>query len=451
MEPLELKRLLEKYDVPAPRYTSYPTVPYWSDIPSTKEWFDSINKTLDESKSSWSMYIHIPFCETLCTFCGCNTTITKDHKREPGYLERLLTEWSIYLKECPELKNKPLKEVHLGGGTPTFFSPDHLKELIERLQDNMTLSEDFEGSIEVDPRRTKVEHLQKLYDLGFRRVSMGVQDFDPEVQRLVNRVQSEEITRDLTTAAREMGYTSVNYDLIYGLPKQNLDTMKVLIEKTIEHRPDRIAFYSFALVPWIKPTHRIFKDEDLPVGSKKRELYEYGREELLRAGYVEIGMDHFALPEDSLALSLQEKRLHRNFMGYTAHRTDLLLGLGVSSISESPEIFHQNEKKLPVYERSIDEEKIPTLRGHKLTTEDKVYRELILKLMTEWEVELSTEQAYDLQDFLSSMKEDALIEFSDQTIRVTESGRPFIRNICMGLDMRLRQNQPDRKVFSQSI
>ena len=451
MKALELKRLLEKYDVPAPRYSSYPTVPYWSENPTTEEWMDSINKTLDESNSSWSMYIHIPFCETLCTFCGCNTSITKDHKREPAYLERLVKEWSIYLKNCPELKNKPLKELYIGGGTPTFFSPDNLRALIQRLQDNITLSDDFEGSLELDPRHATPEHLEKLLDLGFKGVSMGVQDFDPEVQRLVNRIQPENITKDLMDAARKMGYKSVNYDLIYGLPKQNLTTMKHLIEKTVEHRPDRIAFYRFAMVPWIKPTHRIYKDEDLPVGAKKRELYEYGREALLKAGYVEIGMDHFALPEDSLAQSKQEKRLHRNFVGYTAHNTELLLGLGVSSISESPEIFHQNEKKLPVYERNIDEDKIPTFRGHVLTSEDRTHRELILKLMTEWEVELSSEQVYDMKEFLHSMEEDGLIEFEDFKITVPEKGRPFIRNICMGLDMRLRHNQPDRKVFSQSI
>ena len=451
MKKVLLKELLEKYDVPTPRYTSYPTVPYWSKSPTTKEWIESVNRTLKKPESSWSMYIHIPFCETLCTFCGCNTTITKNHKRELLYLEHLVKEWSIYLKSCLELKNKPLKELHLGGGTPTFFSPDNLRTLIKRLQETMILSEDFEGSLEVDPRRTKAEHLKKLIDLGFKRVSMGVQDFDPEVQRLVNRIQPEEITKNLIDSAREMGYTSINYDLIYGLPKQNLTTMKHLIKKTIEHRPDRIAFYSFALVPWIKPAHRIFKDEDLPMGVEKRELYEYGREALLNAGYFEIGMDHFALSKDSLTLSQQEKRLHRNFMGYTAHRTDILLGLGVSSISESPEIFHQNDKKLPVYERHIDEAKIPTFRGHVLTDEDKIYRELILKLMTEWEVELDAEQACDLKKFLGAMEEDGLIKFQGQKVYVSEKGRPFIRNICMGLDMRLRSNQPDRKVFSQSI
>lgn len=446
-----MKELLEKYDIPAPRYTSYPTVPYWSKTPEKKEWIKSINATLKNDGSSWSMYLHIPFCETLCTFCGCNTTITKDHRRESLYLDHILKEWNTYLESCPELSKKPLKEMHLGGGTPTFFSPENLHKLIESLQKNITLSDEFEGSLEVDPRRTTPEHLEKLLSLGFKRVSMGVQDFDPEVQRLVNRIQPEDITKNLTLSAREMGYNSVNYDLIYGLPKQNLETMKVLIEKTIEHRPDRIAFYSFALVPWIKPTHRIFKDEDLPAGAEKRQLYEYGRKELLNAGYLEIGMDHFALPEDSLSRSMDGKKLHRNFMGYTALRTDLLLGLGVSAISETPDIFHQNEKKLPVYERRVENGEIPTFRGHVLTDEDKQQREYILKLMTEWEVKLPAEEALELKSYLKTMLEDHLITIDEMLVSVTEQGRPFIRNICMGLDKRLRESQPERKVFSQSI
>ncbi len=447
----KMKELLAKYDIPAPRYTSYPTVPYWEETPKFEQWMSSINSTLSKKDSSWSLYIHIPFCETLCTFCGCNTTITKDHRREAPYLEVLLKEFEIYLKECPDLSKKPLKEIHLGGGTPTFFSPENLGNLIKRILSKVVVSKDFEGSFEVDPRRTNKDHLKALYDQGFKRVSMGVQDFDEEVQRLVNRIQPENITKDLTLAAREMGYTSVNYDLIYGLPKQDLAKIKVLTQKTIEHRPDRIALYSFALVPWIKPTHRIFKDEDLPVGAEKRELYEYSRGELIKAGYVEIGMDHFALPTDSLAKAAETGELHRNFMGYTAHRTDILLGLGVSSISETPDMFHQNEKKLPIYERGIEEGRIPTLRGHIHTDEDKEHRELILKLMTRWEVELSESKINDLREYLKSLIEDELMLFNGSTLKVTEKGTAFLRNICMGLDMRLRSQHPDRKVFSQSI
>lgn len=446
-----MKKLLAKYDIPAPRYTSYPTVPYWDSIPSEQQWIESIKSTLSVQDSSWSLYIHIPFCETLCTFCGCNTTITKDHRRESPYLEILLKEWNKYLDDCPGLETKPIKEIHLGGGTPTFFSPENLTALLKPILERVILDPSFEGSFEVDPRRTTREHLQALYDLGFRRVSMGVQDFDEEVQRLVNRIQPESITRELTNHAREIGYESVNYDLIYGLPKQDLAKMKNLVSKTIDHRPDRIALYSFALVPWIKPTHRIFKDEDLPVGAAKRDLYEYAREELLDVGYVEIGMDHFALAEDSLARSLKDSKLHRNFMGYTAHRTDLLLGLGVSAISETPHIFHQNEKKLPVYEKMVDQGRVATFRGHVLTQEDQEYREMILNLMTQWQVVTTEPLKEDLKSYLSSLLEDELAYFEGDVLHVSESGRPFLRNICMGLDMRLRSKHPDRKVFSQSI
>lgn len=446
-----MKELLAKYDIPAPRYTSYPTVPYWDDSPSTEEWIASINKTLRDEGTTWSMYIHIPFCESLCTYCGCNTTITRNHKKEMPYVERLLKEWSFYLEKSPGLSEKPIKEMHLGGGTPTFLSPESLKNLIGTILKDCNIPEDFEGSIEVDPRRTTKEHLEVLYKLGFKRVSMGVQDFDEEVQRLVNRHQPEELTRSLTTAARKMGYTSVNYDLIYGLPRQDLTKIKEMVKKTLEHNPDRIALYSLAIVPWIKPTHRIFKEEDLPKGGDKRDLYELARKMLIEGGYVEIGMDHFALKSDSLFQSMDEGRLHRNFMGYAATRTDILLGLGVSSISETPYMFHQNEKKLPVFEREVDNGNIPTLRGHKLNEEDRKYRELILKLMTLWEVDLSEEDVKDLKTYLSSALEDELIVFDKNKIVVKEKGRPFIRNIAMGLDKRLRRNNPDRKVFSQSI
>lgn len=444
--------LLSKYDVPVPRYTSYPTVPYWENNPTTEEWINSLKKYFSKDDTKWSMYLHIPFCETLCTFCGCNTIITKDHKREQPYVTHLLKEWSIYLKHIPHIKDKELKEVHLGGGTPTFLSAEHLVELMQALFKDVKKSQDFEASIEVDPRRTKAEQLKALYDIGFRRVSMGVQDFDPEVQRLVNRIQPEEMTLSLTQKARNMGYTSVNYDLIYGLPKQTKESIKVLAEKTLEHKPDRIALYSFALVPWIKPTHRLYKDEDLPMGLEKRELYEIARTILLAGGYKEIGMDHFALETDSLYKAAQAQKLHRNFMGYTHHRTDILLGLGVSSISETPDCFHQNEKKYQIYQRFVENEQIPTLRGHKLSEQDKVRREQILKLMTLGETQLDSKaHEEEVKVFLNELIVDGLVEVKEQKIIVTSKGHPFLRNICMSLDERLRANKPTQQVFSKAL
>ena len=445
--------LFKKYDIPAPRYTSYPTVPYWSENPTTEQWIEELRATYQKPQMSWSLYIHIPFCETLCTFCGCNTSITKDHKREEPYVQLLHKEWEAYLKAVPEIKERPLLQLHLGGGTPTFLSPENLKRLLEPMLKDMKLHpKHFEGSIEVDPRRTTREQLVALRELGFSRVSMGVQDFNPEVQRLVNRKQPKDITENLTKISRELGYQSVNFDLIYGLPKQTIESVKEMAEITCEMRPDRIALYSFALVPWIKPAQRLFKDEDLPVGEEKRKLYEVAREILLNAGYREIGMDHFSLPEDPLSRSEEEGRLHRNFMGYADMRSDVLLGLGVSSISEAPGIFHQNEKVLPVYERRVTNGEIPTFRGHVLSEEDKRRREQILRFMTRWEVELESDaQAKDVADFLTSLREDGLVKLEGRRLSLTEKGRPFLRNACMALDARLRAKQPDTKVFSSAL
>ena len=341
--------LLKKYDIPAPRYTSYPTVPYWTDSPSSEDWMASLEKTFssDFSKASvpWSLYVHIPFCETLCTFCGCNTSITKNHDVEEEYIENLLTEWDLYKERLSDFCTQPLLHFHYGGGTPTFLSPENLKKLTEGLLKDVTLdSKTFEGSIEVDPRRTSFAHLKSVFGLGFKRISLGVQDFNEKVQILVNRVQPFSLVKHVTEEAREVGYESVNFDLIYGLPKQDLDCMKKTIEKTIELKPERIALYSLAFVPWIKPQQRRFKESDLPQGFQKRQLYEFSRKALLGAGYLEIGMDHFALPEDGLSKAKENLTLHRNFMGYTPFRTQILLGLGVSAISESPFCFHQNQK-----------------------------------------------------------------------------------------------------------
>lgn len=445
--------LFKKYDVPAPRYTSYPTVPYWAETPTTSAWIEELKSTFSKPETSWSVYIHVPYCETLCTFCGCNTSITKDHGREEPYVRHLHHEWELYLKAVPEMLERPLMQLHLGGGSPTFLSPSSLKLLLEPMLNRVKRdAKRFEGSIEVDPRRTTREQLEVLRELGFNRVSMGVQDFNPEVQRLINRKQPREMTEAITRTARELGYESVNFDLIYGLPKQTPDSVREMAEITVALRPDRIALYSFALVPWIKPAQRLFKDEDLPVGADKRKLYEIVRAILIEAGYREIGMDHFALPKDSLSLSEESGELHRNFMGYADRRTDVLLGLGVSAISETPGIFHQNEKVLPVYERRVTSGEFPTFRGHVLSDEDRRRREQILQFMTRSQVELESEsQVQDVKGFLSSLIEDGLVELKDRVLLLTPKGRPFLRNACMALDARLRAKMPETKVFSSSL
>lgn len=450
---ISMHELLKKYDIPAPRYTSYPTVPYWTDSPTHEQWMTELKRAADKEDSSWSLYVHIPFCETLCTFCGCNTTITKNHAKEETYLQHLLKEFDLYLSNVPSLKTRPLRQLHLGGGTPTFFSAENLTRLISMMLEKIDIQPElFDGSVEVDPRRTNSAQLKALYDLGFRRVSMGVQDFDANVQRLVNRIQPFEMTEKLTVEAREMGYTSVNYDLIYGLPKQDPEKFRRTIELTLQLRPDRIALYSFALVPWIKPAQRLFKDDDLPVGPEKRDLYEMAYEMLLKAGYIEIGMDHFALPDEALAKSMHSGHLHRNFMGYTEMRTDILLGIGVSAISETPTCFHQNEKVLPVYERTVEEGKIPTFRGHLLSEEDQFHREQILQFMTQSQVKLrDEEQVRDVRDFLRELIDDGLVEISNQTLKISAAGRPFLRNAAMALDHRLRSKNPGTRIFSSAV
>ncbi len=446
---LSLRELIAKYDVPAPRYTSYPTVPHWTESPTQDEWLTSLKSDL---KNSWSLYVHIPFCETLCTFCGCNNSITKSHQVENPYVDRVLKEKEIYFAQNPKFKESPLQLIHLGGGSPSFLQPDSLKKLLMGLHKDVYLAENFEGSMEVDPRRTTKEQLEVLREFGWNRLSLGVQDFNPEVQRLINRIQPFEVTEQVLNWGRELGFDSINIDLIYGLPAQNLEIMNRTIDLTLTLKPDRLALYSFAKVPWIKPQQRLFKDEDIPHGEEKRLLYEVARTRLLDAGYIEMGMDHFALPTDAMSKAAQENKLHRNFMGYTDQKSDVLLGLGVSAISETASCFHQNEKILGLYERKIDQLEIPTLRGHKLTEEDKKLRYQILNLMCEGEVELDEPQVSDIKVFLSEMFNDGLVKFKTQTkLQITNEGKPFLRNACMALDQRLRNQETTKRVFSQSI
>jgi oxygen-independent coproporphyrinogen-3 oxidase len=445
-------QLLDRYDVPVPRYTSYPTVPYWSVDPTTEQWLGEVRKAAANPDATWAIYLHIPFCESLCTFCGCNNVITQNHGREQPYVEVIDKEWAMYLEAIPDLAKRPLRQLHLGGGTPTFLAPESLKAMLEPILKSVSFrSDQFDASVEVNPRVTSREHLQTLFDLGFTRVSMGVQDFNPVVQHLVNREQPFEITEQLTKDAREIGYTSVNFDLIYGLPKQTVESIAETARLTAQLRPDRIALYSFAKVPWIKPAQRLFKDEDLPEGPDKRVLYETARDIFLEVGYIEIGMDHFALPTDSLNVARETGELHRNFMGYTEFKTDILLGLGVSAISETPTCFHQNEKVAPVYERRVRAGEIPTFRGHLLTDEDQSLRKQIVQFMTKLRVTLTPEQVEDARGYLAQLFTDGLVRLEGNELVLTEAGKPFLRNATVLFDKRLRTAAPNQKIFSSSI
>lgn len=446
--------LYKKYDIPAPRYTSYPTVPYWDNAPTTDEWMQSLNSAFENPKNPWSLYIHIPFCESLCCYCACNTTISRNHDRyEDPYVNCILSEMKSYHKAVPALATRALKNIHLGGGTPTFLNPKNLRKMLEGILSNVTIDKDkFEGSIEVHPNYTSDEHLEMLRELGFNRISIGVQDFNINVQKLVNRIQLPKATKKTVDSARRLGFASINFDLIYGLPGQGQNEMVNTMDKTLELRPERIALYSLAIVPWIKPAQRLFKDEDLPNPQEKRALYDYSKTRLLEAGYIEIGMDHFALEKDDLSLALNEGRLHRNFMGYTDQQTDVLLGLGVSSISATPDCFHQNQKVLSLYERQVNKGVIPTMRGHKLNEEDQLVQSQILDLMTKFEINFSNiEQQEAVKKRLAPMIDDGLVRFNGSSLSINESGKAYLRVVCTSLDERLLRAKPNAMTFSKAI
>jgi oxygen-independent coproporphyrinogen-3 oxidase len=454
---MEKQFLLKKYDVPAPRYTSYPTVPYWSGEGfSVERWKETVERTFSESNEGGiGLYIHLPFCESLCTFCGCTRRITKNHAVEAPYIEQLLREWSTYL----ELWGAPprIKELHLGGGTPTFFSPENLHKLISEILSQAEIAEHPEFGFEGHPNNTTVEHLTALYELGFRRLSIGVQDLDPVVQQTINRIQPYGRVESVTRAARETGYDSVNFDLVYGLPRQQLSSVCNTVTKVTQLRPDRIAFYSYAHVPWIKGTaQRNFSEADLPLDAEKRALYEVGRELLEEAGYHEIGLDHFALEGDALYRAAKNKTLHRNFMGYTTAHTKLSLGLGMSSISDSWYAFAQNEKTLKPYSKAVESARSPIFRGHILTEEDLRLRQHILKIMCQFETgwsdaESSSPRMKQGLNRLATLEKDGLVEISGNSLRVLKSGRPFLRNVCMALDARYWERQSENQIFSRAI
>jgi oxygen-independent coproporphyrinogen-3 oxidase len=447
--------LLRKYNVPGPRYTSYPTVPYWERTPTEAEWIEALRARLAPSMTRGAaIYVHIPFCRSLCTYCGCNTRITRNRAIALPYLEAVLAEWRLYLERL-DLEKLPVAEIHLGGGTPTFLTPEELRFLMEGLLARSSIVSDAEFSIEADPRVTTHEQLATLSDLGFRRLSLGIQDFDPRVQAIVNRVQSEQQVRELTECARSLGFTSINYDLIYGLPLQTLASIEQTLGAVARLRPDRIAFYGYAHVPWIKPSQRRFTEADLPEGEAKRALYERGRELLEATGYREIGMDHFALETDSLWSAAQAGTLHRNFMGYTSRRVDPLIGLGVSAIGDAWTAFAQNEKVIEPYEQRVQRGELPMLRGHVLDAEDLELRRLILELMTRfrtsWEASSACDHLGHVPEKLRELVDDELVLLHASGCEVTEHGRAFIRNVCMAFDARLARKAPGTQLFSQTV
>lgn len=460
------KTLIDKYNIPGPRYTSYPTVPFWDEAAfSAEQWENSVVRSFTESNSGEgiSIYIHLPFCEALCTFCACHKRITKQHSVETPYLESVLKEWDLYLElfkskqaEGEQHILPKIKELHLGGGTPTFFSPENLRILLEGIFSKSEIAENPEFSFEGHPNNTSREHLQTLYDLGFRRCSFGVQDYDFQVQKAINRIQPFENVERVTNWAREIGYTSVSHDLVFGLPHQSWEKMEHTIRKTMELKPDRLAFYSYAHVPWIKGVgQRGFDENDLPSGEEKRKLYENGKQLLEDLGYQEVGMDHFSLEHDDLYQSMKNGKIHRNFMGYSSSKTQLMIGLGMSAISDSWYGFAQNEKTVEDYQKRVEEGRIPVFRGHILNEEDLIIRQHILNLMcrleTSWDADNAFPEIENSIEKLREMEEDGLVEISNDKIKITEKGRAFTRNVAMTFDLRMLRNKPETRIFSMTV
>ncbi len=450
--------LIQKYNIPGPRYTSYPTVPYWNiEGFSGKKWQSTVQRSFEESNAEEgiSLYIHLPFCERMCTFCGCHKRITKRHEVEDPYIRAVLKEWKLY---CDLFSSKPIiKQLHLGGGTPTFFSPENLQGLLQGIFRLAKKADDCEMSFEGHPNNTTRRHLEVLYEIGFRRVSYGVQDYNETVQRAIHRLQPFEAVRNVTQWAREIGYTSIGHDIIFGLPFQTLAHIEETIRKTTELMPDRLAFYSYAHVPWLNGNgQRGYKDADLPTADEKRTQYEKGKAALVKAGYYEIGMDHFALTSDRLYQATQLGELHRNFMGYTDARTQLMIGLGASSIGDSWYGFAQNVKNVEEYQHLVENSIIPIYKGHILNQEDQIIREHILNLMVRFETSWA-ENEDRFPDLgwtiaqLTEMESDGLLELTEDHLKVTEKGKPFIRNICMAFDVLLHRKAPETRLFSMTV
>ena len=441
--------LLEKYNRQGPRYTSYPPVPFWKNTPSETSWINHLKSVYSE-KEGMDLYVHVPFCEKLCYYCGCNRIVTKNHSVQDNFVELILAEWGIY---CNFLGFIPkINSLHFGGGTPTFLTPENLEKIITKLAQNK--KENFTGSIEIDPRNTTIEHLDCFKKNGIKRVSLGIQDFDPLVQKAINRAQSFELVESLVKELRKREFESINFDVIYGLPKQNKETITETFRLIKKLRPDLIAYYSYAHLPDRLKNQRLIHSEDLPEGNEKQALYELGKELLAIDGYVDVGMDHFALPDNFLFKARENNRLHRNFMGYVDKKSPVLLGLGPSSISDSSLSFAQNEKGMNEYEIKIKSGQLAITNGHTHDEKDLKIQKIILELMCKNESGIEDIDQIpfwsEVKNDLIEMQEDGIIKFDELKVVVLPSGKKFIRNIAMVFDFYFREKMPAEK-FSRTI
>lgn len=438
-----MKALIQKYDRRGPRYTSYPPVPFWKNKPTQYDWFAELNRSLKEDPFI-DLYLHIPFCEKLCYYCGCHRTITKDKSKSQIYAEALMKEWKVYLQNI----STPFKisSLHFGGGTPTFLRPEDLENLLKKFKSHFT--DDFIGAIEIDPRTVTKAHLDILAKYKFTRMSLGIQDFDANVQRLINRVQSFEMVKELVDKIRQFPDVKLNFDLIFGLPGQNLNTIRDTLQKVSELSPDNIAYYSYAHLPEQIPNQRLIKTEDLPAGETKLELYLAAQEYLKTHGYQDIGMDHFAKIDSHLA----NKELTRNFMGYTDKKSNTLIGLGCSAIGQTQRMFAQNQKDQNLYYESIEVGQLPLANGHMLSKDEERYSSHMQDLFCRGEIAFEQNVQFDqetLQD-LQELEDDGLVIWHSPThLKATQLGKKFLRNIAMAIDPLLKGNA--QTSFSRTI
>ena len=449
---------LARYNRPGPRYTSYPTAPIWNDSFAPAD-LQKIHEEADRAGTPASLYMHIPFCESLCLFCACNVIIQKNHEVAPPYLEILKKEIAHVARSVS--RSRPVVQFHWGGGTPTYLSPDQIEDLFGFTRERFSFSPDAEIGIEVDPRVTTRAHIETLRRLGFNRLSMGIQDFHPEVQKTIHRVQPYELTGELIRSARELGFDSINVDLIYGLPYQTADRFASTVDQIITLAPDRIALFSYAHVPWLKKQQGSFAAH-LPEGMQKFEIFRSGLLKFMEAGYLYIGMDHFAKPGDELAVSQQNRTLHRNFQGYTTKAGASLYGMGVTAISGFDRAYAQNQRDLKKWETAVATGGLATMRGYVLSEEDRLRRAVISRLLCHTVIskqDISAEFGVDFDRHFSDElarleipRADGLLTIDNDEIRATWLGRIFIRNLAMIFDPYLEKQHLDAKpLFSKTL
>ncbi len=449
---------LEKYNRPGPRYTSYPTAPVWQDNfgPDDLEQFFA---TADAERTPASLYMHLPFCESLCLFCACNVVITKDHSVAPPYIQTLEKEIEHVSRFVS--RDRPIVQFHWGGGTPTYLTPEQMEQLFRYTAERFTFAPDAEIGIEIDPRVTSQGHLETLRRLGFNRLSMGIQDFHAEVQQAIHRVQPLEMTRDLIEAARKLGFDSINVDLIYGLPLQTAERFAHTVEQVVALNPDRVAMFSYAHVPWLRKQQGALATR-LPEGMEKFHIFRAGLEHFLNAGYQYIGMDHFARPNDELAVAQRNRTLHRNFQGYTTKAGADLYGMGVSAISGIGACYAQNDRVVAPYSERVERRGLATMRGYRLTSDDLLRRAVISRILCHGELhtrEIEGEFGINFEETfppeiarLAPFVADGLVEIESGVIRTSLLGRIFIRNIAMVFDPYLEKQQlGSRQLFSKTL